>query len=78
MFDATKAIIDFYEDSGEDEVSEEARDELVGAVELIEKHKECITALIADVEYFARIGAFTTNIKSVRDARKLIGEVDAN
>jgi len=35
MFDATKAIIDFYEDSGEDKVSEKARDELSGSQERI-------------------------------------------
>jgi len=33
MFDATKAIIDFYEESGEDEVSEQARDEIQGVLD---------------------------------------------
>jgi hypothetical protein len=45
MFDATKAIIDFYEDSGEDEVSEEARAELQSAQDTIAARDARIEAL---------------------------------
>ena len=86
---AIEAVLDYYEESGKDEVSEEARKELVQFYELAdyykrvinepcptdEQHCTCVPALRAEIERIKKVARDVVKHRDVGSLLRLINKL---